>query len=147
MAACMASEYVIGNATAGQVVAACRQIVDEMGLKVIKEESAKDGQISVLAGEGVLVPFVVKALLIPLGLDDFVRAAQRTGVHIGISPQDDGIHLYICGIALQEATGKFERYTQANLMEQVTDTMEAWDFKDRFVQKIKKKLPEIAKLE
>lgn len=143
----MASEYVIRDATAEQVVAVCRQTVEEMGLKVMREEATKDGQSSVLAGEGALVPFVVKALLAPLGLDDFVRAAQRTGVHIGISPRDDGIHLYVCGIALEETTGKFEKFTRADLMEQVTDTMEAWDFKDRFIQKITHKLPKIEEVE
>jgi hypothetical protein len=143
MAACMATEYVIRNATAEQVVDGCRQAVGEMGLQVIREESTDDGQISVLAGEGALVPFVVKALQVPLGLDDFVRAAQRTGVHIGISPQEEAIHLYVCGIALEETSGKFERFTEADLMEQVTDTMEAWDFKDQFAQKIKARFPKI----
>jgi hypothetical protein len=139
----MATEYVIRNATAEQVVDGGRQAAEEMGFQVIRGESTDDGQISVLAGEGALVPLVVKTLLVPLGLDDFVRVAQRSGVHRGISPQEEAIHLYVCGITLEETSGKFERFTEADLMEQVTDTMEAWDFKDQFAQKIKARFPDI----
>ncbi len=45
------------------------------------------------------------------------------------------------GSALEEASGKFERFTEADLMEQITDTVEAWDFKDQFASKIKARFP------
>lgn len=137
MAVCLGKEFLIHDATVDEVIDACQKALREMGLKIIKRELTSEGRTTVLAGEGALVPLMMKALLVPLGLDDYVRAAQRSGVHIVISPSEDGIHLYVCGIALDEATGKLEKYTKEDIMEEVTDALEVWDFEDKFINKIK----------
>ena len=141
MSVCFKKKLLISNATVDEVVKVCHEVLKDMGLKITKEEATKEGQTTVFAGEGALVPLMTKALLYPLGLDDYVRSAQRSGIHIVISAGEDGIHLVACGIALDEVTGELEEYTKEDFMEEVTDTLEATDFEDKFVNKILARFP------
>jgi hypothetical protein len=145
MSVCFEKKLLISNATVDEVVKVCHDVLRDMGLKIMKEESTKEGQTTVFAGEGALVPLMTKALLSPLGLD--IRAAQRSGIHIVISPSEKGIHLYACGLALDELNGKLEKYTKEELTEEVTDTLEAWDFEDKFIQKISTRFPKVKEIE
>lgn len=147
MSVCFRKELLISNATVDEVVKVCHDVLRSMGLKIMKEESTKEGKTTVFAGEGALVPLMTKALLSPLGIDNYVRAAQRSGIHIVISPSEKGIHLYACGLALDESTGKLEKYTKEELMEEVTDMVEAWDFEDKIIQKISTRFPKVKEIE
>lgn len=147
MSVCFERKLLISSATVDEVVKVCHDVLRDMGLKIMKEESTKEGQTTVFAGEGALVPLMTKALLSPLGLDNYVRAAQRSGIHIVISPSEKGIHLYACGLALDESTGKLEKYTKEELMEEVTDMVEAWDFENKFIQKISTRFPKVKEIE
>jgi len=141
LSVCFERELLIHGTDVDQVVNACHKALGEMGLKIRKVESTKEGRTTVFAGEGALVPLMTKAFLHPLGLDDYVRSAQRSGIHIVISAGEDGIHLVACGIALDEVTGELEEYTKEDFMEEVTDTLEATDFEDKFVNKILARFP------
>ena len=134
------------HATVDEVVKVCHDILRRMGLKIMKEEPTKEGQTTVFAGEGALVPLMTKVLLSPLGIDNYVRAAQRSGIHIVISPSKKGPHLYACGLALDELTGQLEKYTKEELMEEVTDMVEAWDFEDKFIQEISTRFPKVKEI-
>ena len=147
MSVCFRKKLLISDATVDEVVKVCHDVLRGMGLKIMKEESTKEGQTTVFAGEGALVPLMTKALLSPLGIDNYVRAAQRSGIHIVISPREKGIHLYACGLALDELTGKLEKYTKEELMEELTDMVEAWDFEDKFIQKISTRFPKVKEIE
>ena len=147
MSVCFKKKLLISNATVDEVVKVCHEVLKDMGLKITKEEATKEGQTTVFAGEGALVPLMTKALLSPLGLDKYVRAAQRSGIHVVISPSKKGIHLYACGLALDELTGKLEKYTKEELMEELTDMVEAWDFEDKFIQKISTRFPKVKEIE
>jgi hypothetical protein len=146
LSVCFERELLILDTDVKKVVKACHTFIKEMGLEVVKTESAKEGKVTVFAGEGGLVPLLTKALLYPLGLDDYVRAAQRSGIHIMISPSEDGVHVLTCGIALDEVTAKLEEYTKEDLIEELTDTLEAWDFEDKFINKILKSFPKSKEL-
>ena len=74
-------------------------------------------------------------------MSEYVRAAQRSGLHVVISPSEDGIHVYSCGIALDEVSGKLARYTKDEVVEEVTDMMEALSFEDRFIKGLLKRFP------
>ena len=147
MSVCFERKLLISNATVDEVVKICHDVLRDMGLKIMKEKSTKEGQTTVFAGEGALVPLMTKALLSPLGLDNYIRAAQRSGIHIVISPSEKGIHLYACGLALDESTGKLEKYTKEELMEEVTDMVEAWDFEGKFIQEISTRFPKVKEIE
>ena len=147
MSVCFERELLIRGTNVDEVVNACHKALREMGLKIRKVESTKEGRTTVFAGEGALVPLLTKAFLYPLGLDDYVRSAQRSGIHIVISAGEDGIHLVACGIALDEVTGELEEYTKDDLMEKVTDTLEAWDFEDKFINKISARFRKIEEIE
>ncbi|UCB61293.1 MAG: hypothetical protein JSW72_04390 [Candidatus Bathyarchaeota archaeon] len=147
MSVCFKKKLFISNATGDEVVKVCHDVLKSMSLKIMKEESTKEGQTTVFAGEGAVVPLMTKALLSPLGLDSYVQAAQRSGVHIVISPSEKGTHLYACGLALDELTGKLEKYTREELTEEVTDILEAWDFENKFIQKILTRFPKVKEIE
>jgi hypothetical protein len=143
MSVCFEKKLLIDDSTVEEVVKVSHDILKDMGLKIMKEESTKEGRITVFAGEGALVPLVTKGLLAPLGLDNYTRAAQRSGVHVVVLPSEKGIYLYVCGLALDEATGEPEKYSKEDLLEEVTDTLEAWDFEEKFIRKILTKFPKI----
>jgi hypothetical protein len=146
LSVCFEREILIVDTDVDKVVNACHEALKEIGLEVVKKELTKEGKITFFAGEGILVPFLTKALLYPLGLDDYVRSAQRSGIHIMISPSANGIHVNVCGIALDEVTAKLEEYTKEDLIEELTDTLEAWDFEDKFIKRILKNFPKSKEL-
>jgi hypothetical protein len=112
-----------------------------MKLKIEKEESTRDGKTTIFAREGALVPLVLKTLLFPFSMSEYVKAAQRSGLHVVVSPGEDGIHVYSCGIALDEVTGKLAKYTKDEVTEEVTDMIEALSFEDRFIKGLLKRFP------
>jgi hypothetical protein len=135
-AICLERQVIIHSATVSEVVDACHKALKEMGLKVTEEKSAHDGRTTVLAKEGALIPLVVRTLLFPLSISNYLKSAQRSGVHIVISPRKDGVHLYSCGIALDETTGDLARFSKEELMEEVSGTMESLDFENEFITRI-----------
>ena len=135
-AVCLEKEVLIEDASVDEVISFCNEALKGMKLKIKKEESSRDGKTTIFASEGALIPLVMKTLLFPFSLGEYVRAAQRSGMHVVVSPGKDGIHLYSCGIALDEVTGKLAKYTKDEVVEEVTDTMEALDFENKFIKKI-----------
>jgi hypothetical protein len=78
---------------------------------------------------------------------EYIKKAQRSGMHVVVSPSKDGIHVYSCGIALSEITGKLASYTKDEVVEEVTDAAEAWDFENRFIKKILEHFPNAKQIE
>ena len=140
-AVCLERKYVIRDATIESLIDACHKALKEMGLKITDEKSTKEGKTTVLAKEGALIPLVMKTLLFPFSISDYVKSAQRSGVHVVISQSKEGVLLYSCGIALDEISGKLAKYTKEDLMEELTDTMEALDFENKFINKIRAAFP------
>jgi hypothetical protein len=140
-AVCLERQVIIHSATMNEVVDAAHKALKEMGLKVTEEKSTHDGRTTVLAKEGALVPLVVRTLLFPLSISNYLRAAQRSGVHVVVSPRKDGVHLYSCGIALDETTGDLARFSKEELMEEVSGTMESLDFENEFITRILRAFP------
>jgi len=140
-AVCLEKEVLIKDASVEEVISFCNEALKGMKLKIKKEESSRDGKTTIFASEGALVPLVLKTLLFPFSLGEYVKAAQRSGMHVVISPSKDGVHLYSCGIALDEVTGKLAKYTKDEVVEEVTDTMEALEFENKFIKKILRHFP------
>jgi len=140
-AVCMDREILIQDAAVDKVVSFCNQALKKMRLRIEKEESSQDGMTTIFASEGAVVPLMLKVLLFPFNLSEYVKTAQRSGMHIVVSPAKDGIHLYSCGIALDEVTGKLAEYTKDEIVEEVTNTMEALDFENKFIKRILVKFP------
>jgi hypothetical protein len=145
-AVCLERKLLIPNAKIEDVASACEKAFKEMGLKVTKEEKTKEGSTIVLASEGALVPLTLRTLLYPFSLQQYVKAAQRSGVHVVISPSEEGIIVYSCGLALDELTGKPAKYSEEDV-EEFTDTMEALDFENKFVRKMKSLFPKTREIE
>jgi hypothetical protein len=135
-AVCLERDVLIEDASADEVISFCNEALKKMRLRIEKEESTRDGKTTIFASERALVPLVLRVLLYPLSLGEYVRTAQRSGLHVVVSPSKDGIHVYSCGIALDEISGKLAKYTKDEVFEEVTDTMEALDFEDKFVKRI-----------
>jgi hypothetical protein len=55
--------------------------------------------------------------------------------------------LYSCGLALDELTGKPAKYISDENLEEITDTMEALDFENKFIKKIRTTFPESKEIE
>jgi hypothetical protein len=140
-AVCLEKELLIEGASADEVTGFCNEALKGMRLRIKKEESTSDGKTSIFASEGALVPLVLKTLLSPFNMGEYIKKAQRSGMHVVVSPGKDGIHVYSCGIALDEITGKLARYTKDEVVEEVTDAMEALDFENRFIKKILEHFP------
>jgi hypothetical protein len=64
-----------------------------------------------------------------------------------ISPSDEGVLIYSCGLALDERTGKPAKYASDTDIEEITDTMEALDFEKKFLTKIKQIFPTTRQIE
>ena len=140
-AVCLEKEVLIEDASVEEVTGFCNEALKGMRLKVEKEEPARNGKTTIFASEGALVPLVMRALLFPFSLGEYVKTAQRSGLHVVISPSKDGIHVYSCGIALDEISGKLAKYTKDEIIEEVTDTMEALDFENNFLKRILEHFP------
>jgi hypothetical protein len=133
---CFEREVLIEDASMDEVTSFCDEALKGMRLRIKKEESTRDGKATIFANEGALVPLMLKALLFPFSLGEYVKKAQRSGLHVLISPSEDGIHVYSCGLALDEFTGRLAKYTKDEVVEEVTNTMEALDFENKFIKKI-----------
>lgn len=140
-AVCLERKLLIPEAKVDDVALACRKAFKEMGLKIMKAEENREGGTTVMAEEGALVPLTLRTLLYPFSLQQYVKAAQRSGVHVVISPSEEGVIIYSCGLALDELTGKPAEYASDEDIEEITDTMEALDFENKFIMKIKTLFP------
>lgn len=146
-AVCLERKLVVPDAKVDDVALICHKAFKEMGLKVMKSERTKDGSTTVLAGEGALVPLTLRTLLFPFSIQQYVEAAQRSGVHVVISPSEEGTMIYSCGLALDELTGKPAKSFSDEDMDEITNTMEAIDFENKFVKKIKELFPKTREIE
>jgi hypothetical protein len=142
----MEKSFLIPDANVDEVVEVCHRVLKEMGLKIMKTETAKEGKTTVLAGERAIVPLLVRALSFPFSLGEYIKAAQRSGVHVVVSQGQDGVRLFSCGIALDELSGKEAKYTKEEMIEEVTDTMEAWDFEGKFINRMKAAFPQMKEI-
>jgi len=146
-AVCLERKLHIPEAKVDDVALACRKTFKEMGLKIMKAEENREGGTTVMAGEGALVPLTLRTLLYPFSLQQYVKAAQRSGVHVVISPSKEGVIIYSCGLALDELTGKLAKYASDEDIEEITDTMEALDFENKFIMKIKTLFPKAKEMQ
>lgn len=140
-AVCLEKEVLIKGASVDEVTIFCNEALKGMKLRIKTEESTGDGKTTIFAGEGALIPLLLKTLLTPFNLGEYIKQAQRSGMHVVVSPGKDGIHVYSCGIALSEITGKLASYTRDEVAEEVTDAAEAWDFENKFVKRILEHFP------
>ncbi|HVP16585.1 MAG TPA: hypothetical protein VMT42_04390 [candidate division Zixibacteria bacterium] len=146
-AVCLETKLLIPDAKVDDVAQACQKAFKEMGLKVTETERTKEGSTTVLAGEGALVPLTLRTLLFPFSIQQYVKAAQRSGVHVVISPSKEGTIVYSCGLALDEITGKPAKHLSEEDMDEITNTMEAIDFENKFLKKIKEFFPKTREIE
>jgi hypothetical protein len=146
-AVCLERKLLVPDAKVDDVALACQKAFKEMGLKVMKTERTKEGSATVLAGEGALVPLTLRTLLSPFSIQQYVKAAQRSGVHVVISPSEEGAMIYSCGIALDELTGKPAKSFSDEDMDEITNTMEALDFENKFMKKMKELFPKTKEIE
>ena len=146
-AVCMETKLLVPDAKVEDVALACQRAFKEMGLRVMKTEKTKDGTTTVLAGEGALLPLTLRTLLYPFSIQQYVKAAQRSGVHVVISPSEEGTIVYSCGLALDEITGKPVESVSDEDMDEITNTMEALDFENKFIKKLKEHFPKTREIE
>ena len=146
-AVCLEKKLLVPDAKVDEVAQACRKAFKSMGLRVMKTEMIAEGTSTLLAREGALVPLTLRTLLYPFSLQQFVKAAQRSGVHVVISPKEEGTLIYSCGLALDELTGKPAKYLSDEVVEEMTDTMEALDFENKFLKNIKELFPKTREIE
>jgi hypothetical protein len=145
-AVCLERKLLVPDAKVDDVALACKKAFKEMGLKVMKAEKSKEGSATVLAGEGALVPLTLRTLLYPLSIQHYIKAAQRSGVHVVISPSEEGTTIYSCGLALDELTGKPARFSDEDI-DEITNTLEALDFENKFMKKMKEQFPKTKEIE
>jgi hypothetical protein len=146
-AVCLERKLLIPGAKVDDVASACQKSLKEMRLKVIKKEETEDGNTTVLAVEGALAPLTLRTLLYPFSLQHYIKMAHRSGVHVVVSPTKDGAMIYSCGLALDELTGKPADYISDEDVEELTGMMEAIDFENKFIKKIKKLFPKTKEME
>lgn len=146
-AVCLERKFLVPGAKVENVLSICQKIFKGMGLKVTQSEKTPEGSTTVLAGEGALVPLTLRSVLYPFSLQQFFKSAQRSGVHVVISPSEDGVIVYSCGLALDERTGKPAEYESDEDIEEITDTMEALDFENKFTEKIRVAFPKVKEIE
>lgn len=144
---CLERRLFIPEAKVDDVALACRKALKDMGLKVVKEEKTKDSSTTELGVEGALLPLVLRILLYPFSVEQYVKAAQRSGVHVVVSPSEGGVILYSCGLALDELTGKPAEYISDDDVEEMTGAMEALDFENKFLKRIKETFPKTREME
>jgi hypothetical protein len=140
-AVCFDREVLVKDASVDEVVSFCNQALKEMKLRIDKEEPSQDGKTTIFASEGALLPLTLKVLLRPFDLYEYVKKAQRSGLHVVVSSDEAGVHVYSCGIALDEITGKLAKYTKDKIVEEVTNTLDELDFENKFVKRILEHFP------
>ena len=142
---CLNRKFLIKNATVDQVVEEANKALREIGLK-IKREAVIDGKTSIFAAEGALAPITMKILTYPWGWSEFLRSAQRSGVHILVAPGAEGVYFYVCGISLGDLSGRPEKYSEVTIQE-VTDTLKDLDFEEKFIKAVVSVFPQTEEVE
>jgi hypothetical protein len=140
-AVCFDREVLVEDASVDEVVNFCNKALKTMRLRIEKEESSPEGKTTIFASEGALIPLTVKVLLWPFNLQDYVKRAQRSGLHVVVSSDTAGVHVYSCGIAVNEITGKLAEYTKDEIVEEVSNTLDELDFENKFVKRILEHFP------
>ena len=87
------------------------------------------------------MPLTLRTLLYPFSIEQYVKAAQRSGVHVVLSTSKEGVMLYSCGLVLDELTGKPAKHVSDEDEEDITGTLEALDFENKFLGKIRTVFP------
>jgi hypothetical protein len=124
------------------VVRAVEVALKEMGLKIKKSESFEGGKTSIFAAEGAWLPITLKMITFPLTIKDYTKSAQRGGIHLLVAPSGDGVQVNVCGLALDEVTGRPEKYQEPS-MEEVTDTLKSLDFEEKFINNLRLSFPDL----
>ncbi len=124
------------------VVAAVNTALQNMGLKIKKSETFKGGKSSIFAAEGAWLPIILRILTFPLAFKDYTQSAQRGGIHLIVAPSDQGVGVNVCGLALDEITGRPEKYPEPS-MEEVTDTLKSLDFEEKFINNLRISFPDL----
>lgn len=139
---CFQNELIIKDEPIDKIIKVSEDALRQIGLKVARKEKLKDGTTTVFAEERAFIPLIMKVLSYPFSLGEYIKSAQRSGLHIVISPCKEGIRVLSCGIALDEISGKTATYTKEETIEEITDLIEATDFEDKFLNAIKKAFPD-----
>jgi len=74
-AVCLERKLLIPETEVEKVALVCQEAFEEMGLKIIQTEKTTDGNTTVLAREGALVPLTLRTLLYPFSLQQYIKAA------------------------------------------------------------------------
>ncbi len=139
---CSNKLLIIKGSTTEAVVGAVEVALKNMGLKIKKSETFEGGKSSIFAAEGAWLPILFRALTLPLTIKDYSKSAQRGGIHLLVAPSDEGVRVNVCGLALSELTGRPEKYPEPS-MEEVTDTLEALDFEEKFISNLRLSFPDL----
>jgi len=131
---CLNRKFLIKGATADQVISESHKAMKDLGLNV-KREATIDGKTSVFAVEGALVPIVMRVISYPWKMSEYVKSAQRAGIHVLVSQAPDGVYLYACGLSVNDLTGRPEKYPEITV-EEITDTLKALDFEEKFIKTV-----------
>jgi hypothetical protein len=124
------------------VVAAVNTALQNMGLKIKNSETFEGGKSSIFATEGAWLPIILRIFTLPLTVKDYTQSAQRGGIHLIVTPSDEGVRVNVCGLALDEITGRPETYPEPS-MEQVTDTLKSLDFEEKFISNLMISFPDL----
>jgi hypothetical protein len=131
---CLNRKFLIKGVSIDQVGSESHRILKEIGLK-LKKEATIDGNTSIFAAEGALVPITMRVISYPLRLSEYISSAQRAGIHILLTPAPDGVNMYVCGFSVGDLSGRPEKYPEVSI-EEVTDTLKALDFEEKFINTI-----------
>jgi hypothetical protein len=142
---CSNRGVMIRGSTLEAVVEAVEVALKEMGLKIKKSESFEGGKTSIFAAEGAWLPIILKTITFPITIKDYVKSAQRGGIHVLVTPSDGGVLVNVCGLALSEVTGRPEKYPEPS-MEEVTDTLKSFQFEENFINNLKLSFPDLQEL-
>lgn len=131
---CLNRKFLIKGASIDQVISESHRALKELGLK-LKKEATIEGNTSIFAAEGALVPITMRILSYPLRLSEYIRSAQRAGIHVLITAASEGIYMYVCGFSVGDLSGRPEKYSEVSI-EEVTDTLKALDFEEKFINTV-----------
>lgn len=127
------------------VVEGVEAALKEMGLKVKKSETSEGGKTSIFAAEGAWLPIILKTISFPITIKDYTQSAQRGGIHVLVTPSNEGVLVNVCGLALTEVTGRPEKYPEPS-MEEVTDTLKSIKFEENFINNLRLSFPDLQEL-
>jgi hypothetical protein len=138
---CLNRKFLIKNASADKVISESHKALVNIGLK-LKKESSLDGKTSMFAAEGALVPITLKVITYVWNLSEYMKSAQRAGIHVLVVPSSEGVYMYVCGFSIGNITGRPEKYPEVSV-EEVTDTLNALNFEEKFVNAMTSAFPEL----